>query len=477
MLDQLTSIVGEGGVLVDREDTAPYLTDLLKLYRGKALAVVRPRAASEVARVVRLCADNGFAVTPYGGGTGFCGGAVPAGERPHVVVSLERMRRIRLVDPVNDAIIAEAGCPLAEIQRAAAEAGRLFPVSHGGEGTSQVGGMVATNSGGNNVVRYGMTRAQVLGLEVVLADGSIWDGLRLLRKDNAGYDLKQLFIGSEGTLGIITAAALALRPRPLTRATALAAVAGPQAALDLYIHLRGHAGELISAIELIPRSGIDLHFARMDAVPEPFERRHGWMVLIELETVIPGLSLDPLLEGALGAAWDAGLVSDVVVAQSDAQRAVLWALREGLAVAQASSIRVLKSDTSVPLGAMAEFVELAARAVEAILPGAVPIPFGHIGDGNIHFNVLAPEGMDDGEFARLVPELSETIQTVALALGGSISAEHGLGQSKRDSAAKTRPDELALMRRIKSALDPDNRFNPDKIIALDKSRSGSKKQG
>ena len=466
MHDAFASIVGAANVLTGDHDTEPYLSDLSNLDHGEVRAVVRPASVDEVAEIVSLCAADRLAVTARGGGTGFCGGAVPAHGTPHVVISMERMRAIRELDTIGDVIVAEAGCLLTDVQQAASKAGRLFPISHGGEGSSQIGGMVATNAGGSNVVRYGMARAQILGLEVVLADGTIWNGLRRLRKDNAGYDLKQLFIGSEGTLGIITAAALMLRPKPARRATALVAVAGLQAALALYGLMRGRVGEMVSAFELIPRSGVDLHFARKGKGAEPFAIRHDWMVLIEADTIAPELEPTELLEAALTEALDAGLAVDVVVARSEAQRAALWALREGLAEAQAANKRVLKSDTSVPIAAIPDFIGRTGEMVERVLPGAVLIPFGHIGDGNIHFNVMAPPHMTNAAFLQIAHKLSSAINDVTLSLDGSVAAEHGLGQLKRDSAADAKsPIELDLMRRMKAALDPDGILNPGKILA------------
>ena len=474
MFAQLVSLLGADAVLTDPADTAPYRSDLLQRYHGSALAVVRPRCTDDVSRTVGLCAANKVAITPYGGGTGFCGGAIPIPDRPHIVLSLERMRQIRSADPAGDTMVAEAGCTLAQVRQAADDINRLFPVSHGGEGTSQIGGMIATNAGGNNVVLYGMARAQILGLEVVLADGTIWNGLRALRKDNSGYDVKQLFIGSEGTLGIVTAATLALRQKPVARATALAAVAGPQEALDLYVHLRAHCAGLIAAMELIPRAGLDLHFARLPSPVEPFRDGHGWMVLIELETIIPDLDLAPLLEARLVSALERGTAHDVVIAQSETQRLAFWALREGIAEAQASNRRVLKSDTAVPVSASAAFIREATHRVGNILPGATPIPFGHLGDGNIHFNVLAPADMETEQFQGHLPALTQTIEAAALALGGTISAEHGLGQSKRASVAATKPEiDIEMMKRIKAAFDPDNRLNPGKVIEFDRAQPRS----
>ena len=466
MLRRLRAIAGEGGVLSEDGDAAPYLVDLTKRYHGTVIAVVRPRSTDEASEIIRLCAREGVAVTPYGGGTGFCGGAVPGKGQPHIVLSLERMRAIRSLDTINNAIVAEAGCTLSQVRDAAAAADRLFPVSHGGEGSSQIGGMIATNAGGNNVLRYGMARAHVLGLEVVLADGTVWDGLRLLRKDNAGYDVKQLFIGSEGTLGVVTAAALALRPKPLARATALVAINDPQAALDLYLRLRASSGDLMSAFELVPRSGLDLHFARQDVPAEPFADRHEWMALIEFETAIQSLDLETLMEDLLAAAFEDGLVRDAAVARSQAQAAALWALREGMAEAQAGNVLILKSDTSVPLDAGPDFVRRCSAATQNILAGATPIPFGHVGDGNIHFNVMAPVGMDAQIFTKRAGELASAIEDIASALGGSIAAEHGLGQSKVVAAARAKPAaELHMMHRIKAALDPTGLFNPGKVIS------------
>lgn len=466
--DPITALghrLGPGGILTDPADTSPYLVDLLRRYSGAAVCVARPKDTDEVAAIVRLAAEHGLAITPSGGRTGFCGGAVPGKDRPHIVLSLDRMRAIRSLDPIGDVIVAEAGATLAEVKAAAEAAGRYFPVSHGGEGSSQIGGMIATNAGGNNVLRYGMARAHVLGLEVVLADGAVWDGLKTLRKDNSGYDLKQLFIGAEGTLGIVTAAALALRPRPIARATALIAVADPQAALDLFVHVRAEAGELLSAFELMPRAGIALHCLRPGAAADPFAGRHDWLVLAELETAIPRIDPTAILEDALAGAFETGLALDAVIPHSDAQRRALWSIREGMAEAMAGNVLVLKSDTSVPVAASPDFVRAAGERVASILPGAVPIPFGHVGDGNIHFNVMAPDGMDAEAFAAIAPFLAEAIADASLAFGGSISAEHGLGQSKRDLAARTKPAaEIEMMRLLKRMLDPDGRMNPGKIV-------------
>ena len=464
----LIARLGRGSVLTAQSDLEAYEADLLNKYRVPALCVVKPANTEEVAATVRLAREAGLPVTPAGGRTGFAGGAVAREGARQIVISLERMRTIRTVDPVDDVIVCDAGITLAEVRQAAEAVDRYFPVSHGGEGTSQIGGMIATNAGGNNVLRYGMARAHILGLEVVLASGDVWDGLRTLRKDNSGYDLKQLFVGSEGTLGIVTAAALRVQPRPRERAAALCAVPSPQAALQLYNTVRNSAGEILSAFELLPRSGVELHLARTGTTQVPLSERHDWMVLLEVETSIPDLDLGGLLERILGDALERELIEDAVVARSLAQRDALWALREGIAEAQASSRLVIKSDTSVPVSAVADFVDRATNAVHEVLPDVVPIPFGHIGDGNIHFNIGAPPGMSAETFASHEASLSAAVCETALQLGGSISAEHGIGQLKLHALrnAKT-TTELEMMRWLKNSFDPDNLMNPGKIVEAD----------
>lgn len=449
MKEVLSEIVGKSNVLTSPEDTAPYLTDWRRQYSAGAECVVRPGSTEEVSRVVAACAAEGVAVVPQGGNTGLSGGSVPTGARREVVLSLARMNRIRALDALNDTLTAEAGCVLASVQRAAEEAGRLFALSLAAEGSCQIGGNLSTNAGGVNVLRYGSAREQVLGLEVVLPDGRIWNGLRGLRKDNTGYDLKQLFLGAEGTLGIITAAVLRLHPLPRASATAWIGVAAPRAAVELLAALRERLGERISAFELVSRPCLEAvmsHAGGKDPLPEP----HPWYVLAELADSGTSEELRARFEAALSNCDDA------VLAQSIEQARALWRIRETIPEAQFANV---KHDVSVPVSRVPDLIQGLGEALADRFPGVQVYAFGHVGDGNVHYNV-GPAAL-----VRSREAINRIVYDAVAALGGSISAEHGLGQLRRDEAARHKdPLELELMRALKGALDPRGLMNPGKVL-------------
>lgn len=464
LTDALRALVGTDGVLDDASELSGYRGDLACQSNGPLLAVVRPRSTAEVVGIVRVCGESGIAVTARGGGTGLAGGAAPSADRPSIVLSFERMRAIRTVDAVGDVIVVEAGCTLHDAREAAACAKRLLGLDHGGA-SSQIGGNLATNAGGNNVLRYGMAREQVLGLEVVLADGQVLSMLSPLRKNNAGYDLRQVFLGSEGTLGLITAAALKLRPAATVRVTACIGLASLGAVLNLYVRARSVLGEAISAFELLPRAGLELHFSHAGERREPFATVTPWTVLLEADSASPFFDLQRAVEELFAVAMHDGVVMDGTIAASEAQREALWRMREGIAHAMIETAGSLKNDSAVPIAAIELFIARATEAVDAIVPGCRPVPFGHVGDGNIHFNVLPPVDMHHEQFAKRQKELSEAIDTVALSLGGTVSAEHGIGALKRTALHRMRSAaEIDAMQRLKGAFDPQNLFNPGKVL-------------
>jgi|CXWL01.1.fsa_nt_gi FAD/FMN-containing dehydrogenase len=451
LLQAFAAIVGQPHVLSAEGDTAAYTTDWRKQYRGAALCVVRPAITAEVSAVVRLCAEAGIAIVPQGGNTSLSGASVPTGARPEIVLSLSRMNRIRQLDALNDTLTAEAGCVLADIQRAASDAGRLFALSLAAEGSCQIGGNLSTNAGGVNVLRYGNTRDQVLGIEAVLPDGRVWDGLRGLRKDNTGYDLKQLFIGAEGTLGIITAAVLKLHPKPTASATAWIAVQNPDRAVELLSHLRKSCGDRLTAYELLSRTCVDAVFAHRREIRDPLPGS-AWNVLVELAD--SGAN-EPLHE-RLAQALDTDLIANAVMAKSDSESKALWRIRESVPEAQFGNV---KHDISVAVSRVPEIIARAGAALEAAFPGVPIFCFGHVGDGNLHYNV--------GDAALLArrAEVSRIVYDQVAALEGSISAEHGLGQMKREEIKRHKDAlELELMRSVKRALDPQGLMNPGKVI-------------
>jgi len=447
------ALIGEQHVLTAPEDTAVYTTDWRKQYSGSAECVLRPASTAEVAALVGLCAREGVAVVPQGGNTGLTGGSVPTGTRREVVLSLSRLNRIRNIDALNDTLTAEAGCVLAQVQQAADAAGRLFALSLAAEGSCQIGGNLSTNAGGVNVLRYGNAREQVLGLEVVLPDGRVWDGLRALRKDNTGYDLKQLFLGAEGTLGVITAAVLRLHPKPTARATAWIGLRSPAEAVRLLARLHGSLGERISAFELVSRRCLDAVLAHDSAVRDPLPGAHAWYVLAEFADALAQDALRAQVELALGNSPEA---KDAALASSEAQSLALWRIREAIPEAQFANV---KHDVSVPVSKVPELITRAEAALQARFPGTPLYAFGHIGDGNVHFNVGDAALMSRSE------EVNRIVYSVVSALGGSISAEHGLGQMKRVEIRRHKaPLELELMRAVKRALDPQDLMNPGKVL-------------
>jgi len=453
---QLAAIVGEAHVLTDERDTASYFLDWRRQYRAAAECVVRPANAGQVADVVRLCAREGVAIVPQGGNTGLSGAAVPSGRQREIVLALGRMNRIREIDPLDDTMIAEAGCVLAQVQQAAEQAGRYFPVSLAAEGSCQIGGIVSTNAGGVNVLRYGNARDQVLGLEVVLADGRLWNGLRRLRKDNTGYDLKQLFIGAEGTLGVVTAAVLKLRARPGASATAWIAIDTPASAVALLARMRERIGECVSAFELISRRCLEAVLAHAAGTPDPLREPHPWYVLVELEDSGTFESLQGRLEAVLGDCVENRTARDAAIAASHLQAAALWRLRESIPEAQFSNV---KHDVSVAVSRIPLLVERVEAALAGAFPEARSYIFGHVGDGNLHYNV-GPEALIAHR-----PEVNRIVYDAVAALNGSISAEHGLGQLKRDEITRHKqPLELDLMRAVKRALDPHGLMNPGKVL-------------
>ncbi|MCG8358292.1 MAG: FAD-binding oxidoreductase [Kiloniellales bacterium] len=461
----IAEVVGEKGLVCDPQAMAPYLAEARGLYFGRTPFVVRPGSTAEVAAVVRLCAEAGAPVVPQGGNTGLVGGGVPFESGEEILVSLDRMKRIRDIDPVDDTMTVEAGCILQALQQAAESVDRLFPLSLGAEGSCRIGGNISTNAGGIHVLRYGNTRELVLGLEVVLPDGRVWDGLRRLRKDNTGYDLKQLFIGGEGTLGIITAAVLKLFPRPRARATAFAALADLPAVTALLARARTALGEAVSSFELIPRIGLDFAQRHGSGVVDPLAAHHDWYALIEASSATEGAGLDEGLERLLAEAHEAGLVPDAAIAASEAQALAFWRIREVLVEAQKQEGGSIKHDVSVPVSAVPAFIERAVAVAEGLVPGVRPVPFGHVGDGNIHFNLSQPSGADTAAYLARWDEVTRAVHDIVVALEGSISAEHGLGRLKRAEAERVKdPLEIELMRRVKAALDPDNLMNPGKLI-------------
>jgi FAD/FMN-containing dehydrogenase len=457
LIERLKTALGEGGWSQDPQRLAPKLVEWRDRWSGSTPLLALPATPQAVAAVVSLCAGAGAPITPQGGNTGLVGGQIPMGE---ILLSTERLRAVRDIDVADDVMVAEAGLTLAEVHDAALAAGRFFPLSLASEGSATVGGLISTNAGGTAVLRYGTMRNLVLGLEAVMPDGRIWNGLKRLRKDNTGYDLKQLLIGAEGTLGVVTAAALKLFPILASRAVAFAGLASPAAAVRLLERARNETGGAVEAFELIGALGVDLAVRHLPGVRPPLESRPPWLVLVETASAETGAA-EASMERLLSASLEDGLITDAAIAQNETQARAFWALREGQSAAQKPEGPAWKHDISVPVSAVARFIDEATSLLAARFPGVRVDAFGHVGDGNIHFDVLAPEG---GGFAAHLAQRdagARIVHDLAVSLGGSISAEHGLGTMKTVEAATYKSVvELSALRAIRAALDPDRIMNP-----------------
>lgn len=469
LINRFAAIVGAVHAIREPEEMQSFLVEPRDRFHGRAALVLRPGSVEEVSQILKLANETRTAIVPQGGNTGLVGGQIPFETGAEVVVSLSRLNRIRAVDPQGNAMTVEAGVILQNAQKAADEVDRLFPLSLASEGSCEIGGNLATNAGGTGVLAYGNSRELTLGLEVVLADGRVWEGLRSLRKDNTGYDLKDLFIGSEGTLGVITAAVLKLYPKPTEYATAIAGCASVELVAKLFALAKARGHQNLTAFEIQPRIGLDFVLRHGSQVRDPLSAPHEWYALIELS----GHGVEGGAEGEaaatlqtiLEAGFEQDLIEDAAIAASLAQRDEFWRLREQLSEVQKHEGGSIKHDISVPIDRIPEFIARANEATLRVLPGARPIPFGHYGDGNVHYNVSQPPGMDKQAFLAKWEELSAAVHALATELGGSISAEHGIGRMKRSLLSQVKSQvELDLMRKLKATLDPNGILNPGKVI-------------
>ncbi len=464
-IEEIQAIVGPAGLITLPQEVAPYASDWRKRYLGRPAAVVKPASTAEVAEVVRACAESRTAVVPQGGNTGLCGAATPDASGTQIVLNLSRMNRVHAIDTRNNTMTVEAGCVLANLQNTAEEAGRLFPLSLAAEGSCEIGGNLSTNAGGTAVLRYGNARELVLGLEVVLPSGEVWDGLRGLRKDNTGYDLKQLFIGAEGTLGVITAAVLKLFPLPKSHATVVVALETPEKAVALLERALGACGERLTGFELFSDFCLSLVLKHFRETAAPFPRRFPHYVLMELSDTQSGEGVRVLVESMLEAALEERNILDAAVAQSETQSRAFWSLREFISEAQAHEGPNIKHDVSIPISRISEFIATTDAELERAYRGLRMVTFGHLGDGNVHYNVSAPEGVAPGVFVMHTAAINRIVHDSVARFGGSISAEHGLGQLKREEIRRYKSSlELELMRKIKRSLDPHGIMNPGKVL-------------
>jgi FAD/FMN-containing dehydrogenase len=459
LIERLKTIVGPGGWVTDADELQPHVTEWRGVYEGRTPLLLRPSNTEDVCRIVQACADEGVAIVPQGGNTSMCGGSVPDASGNQVILSLARMKRVRDVDAANFSIEVEAGCILAAAQDAARAADRYLPLSLGAEGSCQIGGNIATNAGGINVLKYGTTRSLVMGLEVVLADGRVLDTMRALRKDNTGYDLKQLFIGSEGTLGIITAATLRLFPDPGERTTALVGLATSGSAVDVLANLKRRLGDRIESFELVSEHVFGIVEKHIPEARLPFDERHPWYVLIEFS------SSAPVAGDALALEAEAGRILDAVIAKNDKEAADLWRLRHSISEAERQEGRALKHDVSVPLSRMQEFLQRGDELLASLRADLELVAFGHVGDGNLHYNVVLPRELSPDEWRTEGERITRAIYDLVGELGGSFSAEHGIGQSKKAWLAEYRGGtEFEVMQLLKKTLDPANILNPGKLF-------------
>jgi FAD/FMN-containing dehydrogenase len=468
LLDRFAAIVGEKYALRAEADLAPHLIENRGLYHGSSPLLLKPASVDEVSAILKLATETGAAVVPQTGNTGLVGGQTPRDGKSDIIISLERMNRIRDIDPVANVLVADGGAILADVQKAAEAHGKLFPLALGSEGSCRIGGNLSTNAGGTAVLAYGNMRQLCLGLEVVLPTGEIWNGLRRLKKDNTGYDLRDLFIGAEGTLGIITGAVLKLFPQPLGHQVAFAGLNSVEDALALFNLASSLCGTSLTGFELMPRFGVEITARHIDGVRDPLESEHPWYVLIDISTSDSAETAERMMTALLEQGFEAGLVQDAAIASSVAQQKALWHMRESMSDAQKPEGGSIKHDVSVPVSKVPQFMHEAAQAVLAAMPGARICAFGHMGDGNIHYNISQPVGADKDVFIARWHEMNRIVHGLVMTHGGSISAEHGIGQLKRDELASIRSEiEMDLMRRIKRAFDPVGIMNPGKVVSLD----------
>jgi len=467
LLDRFAAIVGEKHALRDQADIAPHLVENRGLYHGASPMLLKPGSVEEVSAILKLASETGAAIVPQTGNTGLVGGQTPREDGSDIILSLERMNRVRDIDPVGNTIVVDGGCILADVHKAAAEHGRMFPLSLGSEGSCRIAGNLSTNAGGTAVLAYGNMRQLCLGLEVVLPTGEIWNGLRRLKKDNTGYDLRDLFIGAEGTLGVITGAVLKLFPQPLGHQVAFAGLQSVEDALTLFKNASSLCGTALTGFELMPRIGVEFTTRHIPGVRDPLETAHPWYVLIDISTSDSAETAERMMTALLEQGYEAGLIQDATIASSEAQQQAIWHMRESMSDAQKPEGGSIKHDVSVPVAQIPQFMAEAEKAVVAAMPGARVCAFGHMGDGNIHYNISQPVGADKAEFIGHWREMNKIVHGLVLRHGGSISAEHGIGQLKRDELASIRSDiEIDLMRRIKTAFDPAGIMNPGKVLKV-----------